>query len=170
MFILEGWSLPSLKQSPHKLVLYSGVMAIVLLMCRGWFSLSYELLVFIYLIAVIVYVCIHFYLKWRDDSDSRALARYIIASEGVGRLGGKVYPWRDYSHLMLLPDGPGGYRLHLYPSWWKLFGPPFVNAHIKGTEDEAEAVRAEIQMRINLARRREAKAAAKEHGDNPRGW
>jgi len=106
----------------------------------------------------------------RDDSDSRALVRYFITSQGVGRLGGKVYPWRDYSHLMLIPDGVNGYRLHLYPSWWKLFGPPFVNAHINGTQDEAEAMRAEIQLRINLARSKEAEAVAKARGENPRGW
>lgn len=170
MFILEGWNLPSLRHSPIKLVLFCGVLAILLLMCRGWLGWSYGLLGTLFFIAAVVYIGVHIYLKWRDDSGSRALARYLIASQGVGRLGGKVYPWRDYSHLMLIPDGVSGYRLHLYPSWWKLFGPPFVNAHIKGTEHEAEAIRDEIQLRINFARSKEAQAAAKARGENPRGW
>ena len=170
MFILEGWQVPSITQSPKRLAIHGGVIAILLLMSRGLFGLSYTLLGLLFIFATIVYFAIHLYVKLRDDSESRALARYIIASEGVGRLGGKVYPWRDYSHLMLLPDGTSGYRLHLYPSWWKLIGPPFVNAHIKGTEDEAEAIRAEIQLRINNARSQEAEAAAKARGENPRGW
>lgn len=170
MFILEGWHVPSITQSPKRLAIHGGVIAIVLLMLRGAFGISYELIGLVFLFAAMVYFGIHLYVKWRDDSGSRALARYIIASEGVGRLGKKVYPWRDYSHLMLLPDGTSGYRLHLYPSWWKLFGPPFVNAHIQGTEEEAEAIRAEIQLRINLARSQDAEAAAKARGENPRGW
>ena len=170
MFILEGWHVPSITQSPKRLAIHGGVIAIVLLMLRGAFGISYELIGLVFLFAAMVYFGIHLYVKWRDDSESRALVRYIIASEGVGRLGGKVYPWRDYSHLMLLPDGTSGYRLHLYPSWWKLIGPPFVNAHIKGTQDEAEAIRAEIQLRINLARSQDAEEAAKARGENPRGW
>ena len=133
----------------------------------GW---SYGLLGGLFFVASIIYFSIVLFVKMRDESESRALARYIITSEGVGRLGGKVHPWRDYSHLMLLPDGISGHRIHLYPSWWKLLGPPFVNAHIKGTEDEAEAVRAEIQFRINNARTKEVEAAAKARGETPRGW
>lgn len=159
--------MPSLSQSPRSLAVFSGFLAVLLLMCRGWFGWSYALLGLLLFIASIFYLIIYLYVKFRDDSESRALTRYLIASQGVGRLGKKVYPWREYSHLMLIPDGINGYRIHLYPSWWKLFGPPFVNAYIKGTQDEAEAIKEEIQLRINRARTNEA---AKARGENPRGW
>lgn len=170
MFILEGWRVPSFRHSPRNLLIYSGVLAILLWMGRGMFGWSYDLLGALFFVASIIYFSILLYVKMRDESQSRALARYFITSEGVGKLGKKVYPWRDYSHLMLLPDGASGYRIHLYPSWWKFVGPPFVNAHLKGTEAEAEAVCAEIQFRINLARTKEAEAAAKARGEKPRGW
>ena len=72
----------------------------------------------------------------------------------MARVGGtdrRIYLWRNYSHLILMPDGHRGWRLHLYPSWWRLFGPPLVNARLECDDTQAEAVRAEIQYRMNTA-------------------
>ena len=76
--------------------------------------------------------------------------------DGVARTGRRaVYMWRNYSHVSLMPAGEG-WRLHLYPSWWRAVGPPAVNALLQCGEREAEAVRDEIQRRINAARRAES--------------
>ena len=55
----------------------------------------------------------------------------------------------------------------LYPSWWRVLGPPLVNARLTCDEAEAEAVRDEIQRRINAARRAEAESKPR---TLPRRW
>ena len=71
---------------------------------------------------------------------------------------------------MLLPDGNTAWRLHLYPDWWRLYGPPVVNARLECSDKEADAIRAEIQQRINAARTAEAEARAKARGEHHRWW
>jgi hypothetical protein len=39
----------------------------------------------------------------------------------------------------------------LYPSWWRLLGPPLVNARLECGDAQAEAIRTEIQTRIDAA-------------------
>ncbi len=65
--------------------------------------------------------------------------------------------------LMLLSDGNNAWRLHLYRDWWSIIGPPAVNARLECSDKEADAIRAEIQQRIDTARRAEAEARGERH-------
>ncbi len=170
MLVLEGWHVPGLQSLPRFVIVYGTPFGIVLLMLRGMFGWSWTVLVLILAAAVVVLLAFHVYLHFRDESGSRALARYLVTADGVGRLGGRVHPWREYSHLMLLPDGTDGWRLHLYPAWWRVYGPPAVNARLECSDKEADAIRAEIQQRINAARTAEAEARAKARGEQRRWW
>lgn len=169
MLVLEGWHVPGLASLPRFSFLYGTPFAIVLLMLRGILGWSWFVLGIITAVAIGVVIALHLYVRYRDASNSRALVRYLISTEGVARWGGPTHPWREYSHLMLLPDGNRAWRLHLYPDWWRLYGPPTVNARLECTDKEADAIRAEIQQRINAARRAEADARAKARGEH-HGW
>ncbi len=170
MIVLEGWHVPGLASLPRFLLLYGTPFVIVLLMLRGILGWSWFVLGLITAAAIGVVFGLHLYVRSRDESNSRALVRYLISTEGVARWGGATHPWREYSHLMLLPDGNRAWRLHLYPDWWRLYGPPAVNARLECSDKEADAVRAEIQERINTARAAEAEARAKARGEQGRWW
>jgi len=109
------------------------------------------------IVGAVVITTLAYILAWRrDKSGGRVLTSYLITDDGVARPGRRaVYMWRNYSHVMLMPAGES-WRLHLYPSWWRRVGPPAVNAILRCGEREAEAVRDEVQRRINVARRAEA--------------
>jgi hypothetical protein len=69
-----------------------------------------------------------------------------------GRSRARAYSWRAYSHVYLSREGDETHRLHLYPSWWRPMGPPIISALLHVVESEAEAIRDEIQGRINAAK------------------
>ncbi len=160
MFVLEGWHVPDVRRSFGRLVLSACVLAAALAFIGVSFALPRIVVISAFLGAVAAYVVLDLYVRLRHGSRSRALVRYLISEHGVSRVGaaggGRIYLWRNYSHLMLLPDGQGAWRIHLYPSWWHLLGPPIVNARLECDESDAEAVRAEIQRRISAAKRAEA--------------
>ena len=127
-------------------------------MVVGWASAGWPWIVLgaICVWVVVVLAALRWYARWRYGAHSRALVRYLITADGVARVGRgnrRIYLWRNYSHLMLMPDGHDRWRLHLYPSWWRLFGPPLVNARLECGDAEADALRAEIQRRIDAARK-----------------
>ncbi len=170
MLLLEGWRVPGLGNS-RQLLIFAGVSGLLLMMCRGWFGWSWSILGLIFVSLAALLWALKMYVKYRDQSGSRALARWIVTEDGVARFGGRVHPWREYTHLMLLREGADGWRLHLYPSlWWIGGGAPIVNARLDCGDREAEAVRDVIQYRINVARRKDAEAAAKERGDDRSWW
>ena len=117
-----------------------------------------------------VVAVVYAYVWRRDQSGRRVMIRYLITEDGVARPGkrARTYLWRNYSHVMLLSVGEDSWRLHLYPTWWRLFGPPLVNARLECGQAEAEAVRYEIQRRISAARR--AEAASPSQVLPPRWW
>lgn len=163
MFVLEGWRLPDVRTWVRAGLVYSPVAVLGLVILLFEFGWSWRIIAMILASAVIVAAALYWYVHRRDDTGSRALVRYLITEDGVARVGsrgGRIYLWRNFSHLMLLPDGEGAWRLHLYPNWWRLFGPPIVNARLVCPDAEAEAVRAEIQRRINAALRAETEERA----------
>jgi hypothetical protein len=158
MFVLEGWRVPDIRRSAGRVLRVAGGFALVLLALRLTFEVPVAVLGWIGLLAVTGFVAADLYLRMRYGGRTRALVRYLITSDGVARLGaaaGRIYLWRNYSHVMLLPDGQDAFRLHVYPSWWRLYEPPLVNARLEGLESDAEAVRREIERRINKAKREE---------------
>ncbi len=175
MMVLEGWRVPGLRSWGRYALRYGWIVLLVMVVLRLTWGWSWSVLAIIPAGVVVVAAGLGFYVWWRDDSPSQALARFLITADGVARLGAlrgtvrrRIYLWRNYSHLMLFPGGEGGWRLHLYPDWWRLFGPPIVNARLDCSDAEAEAVRAEIQRRINAARTAEAEARVGEQ--EFRGW
>jgi hypothetical protein len=161
MFVLAGWRVPEPGRSWRRLLLVFGGLALVLLLVRKTLGVPAPVVWGILLAALAGYAVLEVYVRLRGGSGGRALVRYLITSDGVARVGpsgARIYLWRNYSHLMLLPDGAGAWRLHLYPAWWHLFGPPIVNARLECAEAEAEAVQREIQRRISAARRAEAES------------
>ena len=159
MFLLEGWRLPGRRAWLRSMILYAPIAFIVLGALRYEFGWSLRTLLAIVATAGAV-LTLAYLVAWRrgDRSGRRALARWLITEDGVARPGRRaVYLWRNYSHVMLWAAG-SGWRLHLYPSWWRVPGPPVVNARLMCNEAEAEAVRDEIQRRINAARRAEAES------------
>ncbi len=162
MFVLEGWRLPDVRTWVRAGVIYSPVVLLGLLILRFEFGWSWRILATILAAAVIVAAALYWYVHRRDDTGGRALVRYLITEDGVARMGsrgGRIYLWRNFSHLMLLSDGEGA---------WRLFGPPIVNARLVCPDQEAEAVRDEIQRRINAALRAEAEERAQ--SDRQRWW
>jgi hypothetical protein len=158
MFMLEGWRIPGLWPPRPESLVIGGAMLVgltVMWVGSGW---PLSVLGVICAVVLVIVVLLRWYGKWRYGAHSRALVHYLITADGVARVRGKdrrIYLWRNYSHLMLMPDGPRAYRLHLYPSWWRLFGPPLVNARLECEDAQAEAIRAEIQHRISTAHRGE---------------
>ena len=160
MFLLEGWHLPGLRSSFRDVVRFGVGLLVALLLLRLIFGFGPGYLLGIAAAVILGLAALHWYLRYRHQEGSRALVRYLISADGVARASraGRIYLWRNYSHLLLLPDGRGAWRLHLYPTWWRLFGPPVVNARLEGLQSEAEGVRDEIQRRIDAAHRAEADA------------
>lgn len=159
MFLLEGWRLPGRRAWLRSMILYGPIAFIALGVLRYEFGWSRRALLMIAATAGAV-LALAYLVAWRrgDRSGRRALSRWLITEDGVARPGRRaVYLWRNYSHVMLWAAG-SGWRLHLYPSWWRVPGPPLVNARLMCNEAEAEAVRDEIQRRINAARRAEAES------------
>ncbi|MHC4415911.1 MAG: hypothetical protein ACYS0G_11565 [Planctomycetota bacterium] len=159
MFLLEGWRLPDLRSSARDVLRYGVALLAILAVGRTRFGWSFGVMAAILALALIVVAALYWHVRRRSGTSSRALVRYLITADGVaraGRRGGRIYLWRNYSHLMLLRDGPRGWRVHLYPAWWRLFGPPIVNARLDCDDAGAEALRAEMQRRINAARAAEA--------------
>jgi hypothetical protein len=154
MFLLEGWRLPGSWPPRPETMIISGAILLglaVLWADAGW---PWITLGAVCAAIVVIAVILRGYARWRYGTHSRALVQYLITTDGVARVGGtgrRIYLWRNYSHLTLMPEGHQGWRLHLYPSWWRLFGPPLVNARLQGDDARAEAIRAEIQHRINAA-------------------
>ncbi len=158
MFVLGGWHVPDVRRAAGRVGRMAVCFAGLLLVSGLTFRLPAAFLWWLALVAVVAFIAADGYVRRRHGGRTRALVRYLVTADGVSRLGssaGRIYLWRNYSHVMLMPDGEGAFRLHLYPSWWRLFGPPFVNARLEGLESEAEAVRREIERRINRARRAE---------------
>jgi hypothetical protein len=159
MFLLEGWRLPGSGPPRPETMIIGGAILLgtaVLWADAGW---SWIILGAICAALLMVAVMLRLFARWRYGPHSRALVRYLITADGVARAGGtgrRIYLWRNYSHLTLMPEGEGAWRLHLYPSWWRLFGPPLVNARLHGDDAQAEAIRAEIQHRINTAHKEQA--------------
>lgn len=168
MFLLEGWRLPDRRAWLRAAIVYGPIGVIALGVLRYEFGLSGRALTGM-VTAVAVVTAIAYLVAWRRDKGSRrVLTSYLITEDGVARPGrGTVYMWRNYSHVMLMPDGDG-WRIHLYPSWWRAIGPPLVNARLQCGEREAEAVRDQIQFRINAARRHDSETRPPEA--LPRRW
>ncbi len=167
MFMLEGWRLPGGRAWLRTAIVYGPIAFIGLGVLRYEFAWSGRALAVV-LAGASLFVGLLYLAAWRRDRiGHRVLARYLITDDGVARPGRRaVYLWRNYSHLMLIPDG-SGWRLHLYPSWWRVLGPPLVNARLECDDAEAEAVRDEIQRRINAARRADAESKPR---TLPRRW
>lgn len=160
MFVLEGWHVPDLLRSARRVLRLAGGFTLVLLALRLALAVPVAILAWLALLGVAGFVLADLYLRLRHGGRTRALARYLITADGVSRLGaaaGRIYLWRNYSHVILLPDGQGAFRLHVYPSWWRLFEPPVVNARLEGLASDADAVRREIERRINASRRDESR-------------
>ncbi len=168
MFLLEGWRLPGRRTWLRTLIVYGPIAFIALGVLRHEFGWSPRVLLVIVATAGVV-LTLAYLVAWRrgDRSGRRALSRWLITEDGVARPGQRaVYLWRNYSHVMLWAAG-SGWRLHLYPSWWRVAGPPLVNARLMCNESDAEAVRDEIQRRINAARSAEAESRPR---SVPRRW
>jgi hypothetical protein len=158
MFLLEGWRLPDRRTWRRFLVVYGPLAvlaAAVLVIDHGW---SWHAMLSLLIAAALPIGILYFFASHLGGSGRTALAQYLVSADGVSRPGKPTYLWRNYTHVMLLPDGKGAWRLHMYPRWWWPLGPPVVNARLECDESEAEAVRNEIQTRINAARRAEAEA------------
>ncbi len=156
MFMLEGWRLPGRGAWLRAAIIYGPIVVIGLGVLRFDFAWSVDVILALVAGAAAI-TTLAYVLAWRrDKSGGRVLTSYLITADGVARPGRRtVYMWRNYSHVMLMPAGEG-WRLHLYPSWWRAVGPPVVNALLQCGEREAEAVRDEVQRRINAARRAES--------------
>ena len=168
MFLLEGWRLPGRRAWLRTMIFYGPIVFIALGVLRYEFQWSPNALLAIATTAGVA-LGLAYLVAWRrgDRTGRRALARWLITEDGVARPGRRaVYLWRNYSHVMLWADG-SGWRLHLYPSWWRVLGPPLVNARLACNEADAVAVRDEIQRRINAARRVEAESRPR---TLPRRW
>ncbi len=168
MFVLDGWRLPGRRAWLRMMIVYGPVAFIALGVLRSEFGWSMAALLATATTAGAV-LTLAYLVAWRrgDTTGRRALARWLITEDGVARHGRRtVYLWRNYSHVMLWAAG-SGWRLHLYPSWWRVLGPPLVNARLMCNEADAEAVRDEIQRRINAARRAEAESRPR---TLPRRW
>lgn len=165
MFLLEGWKLPTWRTRGQWWRRYGpmlGLGAIVMLLVYPPFFWSCQMVLILLGAGVLVFVVPRLYLHLRYGSERHALVQYLITEDGVARpRGGRVYRWKEYSHLMLLAEGTDVWRLHVYPTWSRVFGPPVVNAVLECDQAEAEAVRDEIQRRISAARRAEAEAKAR---------
>ncbi len=156
MFVLEGWRLPGSRAWLRAAIIYGPIGVILLGVLHFEFRLSVRIILAMVVGAAAVMALAYLFAWRRDKSGGRVLRSYLITDDGVARLGRRaVYMWRNYSHVMLMPAGDR-WRIHLYPSWWRAVGPPSVNALLECDEREAEAVRDEIQRRINAARRAEA--------------
>jgi hypothetical protein len=154
MFVLEGWHVPDVRRSAGQAAKIAAGFAAFVLAPLAIMGVPIFTIIVLALAGLAVFVAADVLVRLRADGASRALARYLVTTDGVARMGasaGRIYLWRNYSHVMLLPDGDGGFRLHVYPAWWRLFGPPFVNARLEGPESRAEVVRREIERRINRA-------------------
>ncbi len=156
MFLLEGWRLPDARGFARRVLVWSPVALFFLGFLRIALALSMKFLLALLLVAALVTGLVYLFAAWRDKSGRRVLVRYLVTEDGVARPGKHIYLWRNYSHTSLLPDGRGGWRLHLYPSWWRVAGPPLINARLECLESEAQLLRDEIQRRINAARSAEA--------------
>ena len=167
MFMLEGWRLPDGRAWLRTAIVYGPIAFIALGALRYEFGWSRRVLGALVAGGALLVGLLYLAAWRRDRIGRRVLARYLITEDGVARPGRRtVYLWRNYSHLMLMSDR-SGWRLHLYPSWWRILGPPLVNARLKCAEPEAEAVRDEIQRRISAARRAEAESKPR---TLPRRW
>ncbi len=156
MFMLQGWRLPGRRAWIRAAIIYGPIGVIALGALRTDFAWSADVILGLVVGAAAVMTLAYVFAWHRDKSGGRVLTSYLITADGVARPGRRtVYMWRNYSHLMLMPAGDG-WRIHLYPSWWRAVGPPAVNARLQCGEREAEAVRDEIQRRINAARRAES--------------
>ncbi len=155
MFLLEGWRLPDFRRSARDVVRYGGGLALAAVLGLMIGLTLFAVAVFCGAVIVIA-AALYGYVALRDSTGSRALVRYLISDDGVARVGrrgcGRIYLWRNYSHLALLQEGADTWRLHLYPAWWHLFGPPMLNARLEGSSEEANNVRIEIERRIHAAR------------------
>ena len=167
MFMLEGFRLPDFRTWVRSAVLSGPVAIFVLSFLRIGLGWSWRVIFVILAGLLSAVVLLYLYARRRDRWGRRVLVRYLITQDGVARPGKHVYLWSNYSHVLLLPGGGGGWRLHLYPSWWRLLGPPIVDARLECSDAEAQAVGDEIQRRINVARTTEAEAAA---GKQDRRW
>ena len=168
MFVLEGWRLPGRRAWLRGAIIYGPIAVIGLGVLRYDLAWSVNVILAMVVCAAAV-MAIAYLLAWRrDKSGGRVLRSYLITDDGVARTGQRtVYMWRNYSHVMLMPAGEN-WRIHLYPSWWRAVGPPAVNALLQCDEREAEAVRDEVQRRINAARR--ADAEERSPAALPRRW
>ncbi len=156
MFVLEGWRLPGRRAWLRGAIIYGPIAVIGLGVLRYEFAWSVNVILAMVLCAAAAMAIAYLLAWWRDKGGGRVLRSYLITDDGVARTGRRtVYMWRNYSHVMLMPAGEN-WRIHLYPSWWRAVGPPVVNALLQCGEREAEAVRDEIQRRINAARHAEA--------------
>jgi hypothetical protein len=156
MFLLEGWVLLGAWGLARWLLVSSPLALFLLGFLRVGLGLSWKFLLSLLLAFALITALVYLFAAWRDQSGRRVLVRYLVTNDGVSRPGKHIYLWRNYSHTSLLPDGRGGWRLHLYPVWWRVAGPPLVNARLDCLESEAQALRDEIQHRINTARRADA--------------
>jgi len=167
MFLLDGWRLPGGRQWARALVLWGPIGLLVMAVLTVESGRGVDLVLVPVIVAVAAIAGVYLWAARRDSSGQRALLRYLITEDGVARPGRHIYLWRNYSHLSLIEQNEHTWRLHLYPSWWRLIGPPIVSARLECDQAEAEAVRHEIQRRINKARQ----ADADEKGATlPRRW
>jgi hypothetical protein len=157
MFLLAGWTVPRFGRAALAML----IVVLALLLARFTFAWPWMVVAGGAVACVVVDLALELYLRHRRGPGGRALVTYVVSEEGIGLVGRRLFPWRDYSHLMLLREGDTAWRLHLYPRLWTpgtLIGlsAPMINADLHCPEADAEAVRGEIQRRISAARRREA--------------
>jgi hypothetical protein len=155
MFLLEGWRLPDQRTWHRRLVVWGPfalLAAVVAVVDYGWNQ--YAVVAIVAAAAAVIGV-LYLVGGRAGGQEGKALATWLLSADGVSRPGRATWLWKNYSHVILLRDGGGAYRLHMYPSWWWPIGPPMVNARLECDESDAAAVRNEIQHRINAARREE---------------
>jgi hypothetical protein len=155
--VLDGWTLPSLRA--ESIDVGGWTMLAILLLGPPFAArvlLHWSWLRSIAVLAAMAGLMIAAFLLLRARYRTQSSAmRYLVTTEGIGRYGGRVHPWRSYSHVVLMPTGHNAWRIHVYPRHWLFFGSPMINITLHCSSGDAEAMRAEIEARMLEAQRRE---------------
>jgi len=160
--VLENWRLPTIGSifraiARNAIYLLAAAIAIAALFANLTILVAILLVFGAYLGALLV---AHGWFRVRG----RGIQCWVAGREGLQRIGlgeqgldagrsrRRAFSWRAYSHVYVSREGEQAHRLHLYPSWWRPMGPPIISALLHVGESEADAIRDEIQGRINAAK------------------